>query len=173
MRRGFRTAIALFASLAASSAAAIVSLPVPAGASPSACQEVCSIGFTMPTGNSTSGPFELGTVFTTNVTAESFDACYWVAPGDTGTDPMTLWNNATQAAIPLGNAGGAPAGSFACIRLTSVELPAGTYTISYTAPVDFTFEPDTILTVSVGPRDRRDIRDFRQPGNLPDHEYGQ
>ena len=151
MRRGFRKPIALFAGLAAFSAAAVVSLPVPAGASPSLCQEACSIGFTMPAGNSTTGPFELGTVFTTNVAAESFDACYWVAPGDTGTDPMTLWNNATQAAIPLGNAFGAPAGSFACIRLTSVELPAGTYTISYTAPVDFAFEPDAISQSPSGP----------------------
>jgi hypothetical protein len=151
VRWGLRRPVALFSSLAVFSALAVVTLAVPAGASPSACQDICSVGFTTPAGNSTTGPLELGTVFTTTVLAESFDVCYWVAPGDTGTDPMTLWNNATQAGTSLGNASGAAAGSFACIRLTSMALAPGTYTISYTAPADFASEPDAVSASSSGP----------------------
>ena len=128
MRRKFRKPIALFTSLAALAATALVMFTVPAGAAtpqPEQCQvNGCSVGGGSGTYTPLAGDFNLGTSFSPQVPGLMAEACYPFNSLADASDPMTLWTDGNPTS--LGNAGGN-----GCVFMGASFAPGHTYTVSY------------------------------------------
>ena len=138
MNGRLRKVSALFASAAVAGAAAVAMLAAPAGAI-SACEIQCSVGTTNPTLNYSTAAFELGTKFTvSNDSGDLTAICYKVdsTDGDTGTDPVTLWDASGNKIA----SGAAVSGCY----FVHAALAPGTYTASYASGKYYQETPDQV-----------------------------
>ncbi len=107
MNRRFKKPIALFTSLVALSATALVMFTVPAGASPNPCQDGCNLGAVTNTVNTPPGSlnytpsnYELGLAFHVNAPGTVNAVSFYLPTGEEGlTIPVSLTDETTSTVL--------------------------------------------------------------------------
>ena len=136
----FRTACALFASLAVLGGTVAMYLAAPASAESPDCKTPCHLDLG-PGADYVNGSQELGVQFQSDIDGWLGGICFWEAPGETGGHTVTLWDSSgTQVATATG--GGNP-GVENCIDFNPIpQISANTtYTASYTSNTQYEVFP--------------------------------
>ncbi|MGO9877366.1 MAG: DUF4082 domain-containing protein [Acidimicrobiia bacterium] len=145
MNAKFRTASALFATLAVLGANLVTFTPA-ASADAATCVTACSLRIGHPPDTST-GAAELGLQFNSDTAGWIAGVCFWEAPDETGNHTVSLWDSSgTQLGTATSTIAGTP-GLESCVDFNPLVPVAAntTYTASYTANVAYDVDPDQFL----------------------------